>query len=817
MRQRTLFATFLAVAMLAGVGLNVSSLAKGQTVTPSPSIVGPRKAEQPPLQISGVYPHLASFNGHGECGIGAIVPWAGRLWWITYPPHFRQGSKDKLYSIDETLQLTIHPESVGGTHAARMVHAPSGQLLIGPYAIDRSGRVRALDVKSIPGRYTAWASHLKDPQHRVYLFDMEGPIWEVDVRTLAAKRLFIKPVPGWHGKGAYTGQGRLVIANNGEASAAHDLPQPWELPLDQWSRGDEDAGALAEFDGKKWNIIARRQFVEVSGPGGIGGNASPDDPLWALGWDRRSVLLLVRDQATWTTYRLPKASHAMDPRHGWYTEWPRLRPISPQRGLACMHGMFFDFPLTFSSRQSHGVRAIASHLRYIPDFCMWNDRLVLGADDTSIMENPKAGQSQSNLWFGTVADLQSWGPGFAVGGPWLGDPVSADKPSEPYLFSGFHGRCLHLAATGGEPVDMTLEIDEQGSGHWRELQTIAVPAAGYTYHVFPDDAPGEWIRVRATQPVTASAYFHYTSVAGRSHPRDDKLFAGLRAANDPGPIVVVRPAAHNRGLQAIVREMNGGLVRYFEIDERLNARAVNDSVHAEEANRLLDFEPVAQYDEASAFVVMADQRRYRLPIAPSVKPFGRDAREVQSERWLMHIGNIFYEAPRNVGGKDPIDIRRMRPVASHRFAIYDYCTWRGLLVLSGAKPEAAGDGHVFPLPDPQTALWFGCVDDLWKLGKPVGVGGPWKNTQVAKDELSDPYLMTGFDRKKLTLSHDAQEPVQFRIEVDYSNRDFWKPYGTVTVPAGETATVDFPVGYSAHWARLATDRHCRATAVFLYE
>ena len=51
-----------------------------------------------PVCISGVYPHLAAFNSvvkddgqtygsGGECGIGAVVPWAGKLWVITYPPH----------------------------------------------------------------------------------------------------------------------------------------------------------------------------------------------------------------------------------------------------------------------------------------------------------------------------------------------------------------------------------------------------------------------------------------------------------------------------------------------------------------------------------------------------------------------------------------------------------------------------------------------------------------------------------------------------------------------------------------------------------
>ena len=53
-----------------------------------------------PLEISGRYPHLAMFNHQGECGTGAVVPWADRLWVITYGPHLPDGSDDKLYEID---------------------------------------------------------------------------------------------------------------------------------------------------------------------------------------------------------------------------------------------------------------------------------------------------------------------------------------------------------------------------------------------------------------------------------------------------------------------------------------------------------------------------------------------------------------------------------------------------------------------------------------------------------------------------------------------------------------------------------------------
>src|SRR5688572_13415805 len=56
-------------------------------------------ADAPPRQVSGIYPHLAMFNEEAECGTGAVVPWADRLWAVTYAPHKPKGSTDKLYEI----------------------------------------------------------------------------------------------------------------------------------------------------------------------------------------------------------------------------------------------------------------------------------------------------------------------------------------------------------------------------------------------------------------------------------------------------------------------------------------------------------------------------------------------------------------------------------------------------------------------------------------------------------------------------------------------------------------------------------------------
>src|SRR5688500_9922342 len=144
------------------------------------------------------------------------------------------------------------------------------------------------------GRPTDHPRHLIDTANKIYYASMEEGFYEVDVRTLAVTELFrdeqVKgefrraALPGYHGKGLYSGQGVLVYANNGEQS-----------PLAR-QKPDIPSGALATWDGKgdAWTVVRRNQFTEVSGPGGIDGSSHPDtDPIWTIGWDHRSLILMV--------------------------------------------------------------------------------------------------------------------------------------------------------------------------------------------------------------------------------------------------------------------------------------------------------------------------------------------------------------------------------------------------------------------------------------------------------------------------------------------------------------------------------------------
>ncbi|EAQ79059.1 hypothetical protein [Blastopirellula marina] len=787
---------------------------------------------QAPRSFSGVYPHLSFFNDDGECGTGAVVPWADRLWAITYSPHRPNGSTDKLYEIDRDLNLVVRPESVGGTPANRMIHRESNQLFIGPYAINAERQVRVIPPTEMYGRLTGVARHLTDPAGKLYFATMEEGFYEVDVQTLAVTQLYQDGnrqnekggslLPGYHGKGLYSGQGRLVYANNGENSALAR------------SRPDVDSGCLAEWDGDNWQVVRRNQFTEVTGPGGIYGSSDPaKDPLWSVGWDNRSLILMVLDEGRWHAYRLPKGSHCYDGAHGWNTEWPRIRDIGQDDLLMTMHGMFWRFPPNFSAKSSAGIAARSNYLKVIGDFCPWNNQVVFGCDDTAkaeFLNKRKAkgnligpGQSQSNLWFVDAAKIDQLGAPIARGAVWLHDSTPADAPSDPMLAGGFARRGVHLTHAEKAAVTFTLETDAKGDGQWRTLHTVEVPPNGYSWLDLSDDPAAAWIRVRTNrdcQDVTAS--FHFSNQDQRSTQTGD-LFAGMAKHNATDYLAgLVRARGDNlRTLQLVSSVVKKGELAEeanFSADADLQLAPLRDAASLawlkKNATPPTD---VISSDAASLIFVDDDGTTWRLPrhidVAESAAGPVRVDREVCTERDLFHCSNLFYELPAiNAGG-----FAKIRPIAAHDLRIHDYCSYRGLLILTGVATDAAANDHLVRSADGNGAFWAGTVDDLWQLGKAVGRGGPWLNTQVSADQPSDPYLMNGFDKRTLTLSQQSDEPVAIRVEIDLTGEGDWAPYQTFSVKPGQSVTHEFPAALHAYWLRTVADRPATASAQLTYE
>lgn len=784
---------------------------------------------QAPRSVSGIYPHLAMFNNEGECGTGAVVPWAGKLWVVTYAPHAPKGSSDKLYEITPDLQQTIRPESIGGTPANRMIHRESNQLFIGPYAIDAMGKVRAIAYSQMFGRPTGNARHLFDPANKIYCATMEEGIYEIDVNTLAVKELWADEakkegrhsgLPGYHGKGFYSGQGRLVYANNGDhAPAALSNPAT-------------PSGVLAAWDGKadKWDIVQRNQFTEVTGPGGIYGSDNPaTDPIWAVGWDHRSLILQVLDKGQWHSFRLPKGSHSYDGAHGWNTEWPRIRDIGENDLLMTMHGTFWRFPKTFSATNSSGIAPRANYLKVIGDFARWNDKVVFGCDDTAKNEflNKRAakggiagpGRSQSNLWFVSPTQIDDIGPAIGRGAVWMNEPIKSNTPSDAYLFSGYAHRMLQLSHDNAESVNFTLEVDKTGNGTWTKLRDIIVPAKASSWVEIPAAESGTWVRLTVNRDCAhATAFFQYRNADTRTN-ESARFFDGLAKPGDKnvnGGLLAAR-GADFKTLRFAASDAQAELGVY-DLDADLKLRKADDPQGMEWTKKNFAIPKDVLSVDAASVLYVDKQKRWRLPKgdaaldAPGALGDERIDREVCTERDLFNAHGTFYELPaENAGG-----FSKIRPVSTHNRRIKDYASYRGMLVLSGLENGAKGE-HIIRSDDGKCAVWAGTVDDLWKLGKPRGVGGPWKESAVKVNVPSDPYLMTGYDKKRLSLSHKSATPVTIRLEADVTGTGQWVSYKEFAVAPNQTLEYAFPDSFSAYWVRLVADKDTSATATFTYE
>ncbi len=445
-----------------------------------------------PIQINGIFPEMTVMapgtGSTSETGIGALIPWAEKLWAVGYVAHI-QGEGIGLYEISEDMTMRKHPASVTGTFANRLVHWPSGQAIIGPHIIDADGKVRTFEaLKNV--RLTATMHHLTNRDSLVYFLTMEGPFYQANVYTLETTLLFDLvdelDIPGGaqpHFKGGYTGHGRVIVANNTYDEAEF--------------QNRRQAGVLAEWDGEDWSIIDRNPFVEVNGQPNYG------HPIFATGWDRSSVILKVFINDEWRTYRLPKASHAFD--HTWNTEWYRIRQAQTERLLMDVHGMFYELPPFIYDDHVWGIRPISTHLRVIPDFVSWRGMLVLASDQT----DHDVGQPQSGLWFGKIDDLWNFGKPKGWGGPWWDTEIQSDEYSDPFLMTGFDKKVLHLYHDLSSQVDFTIEVDFLGNGTWKEYETIQVSEGEYVHHEFPDGFSAHWIRLKTNSSCTATAYFMY--------------------------------------------------------------------------------------------------------------------------------------------------------------------------------------------------------------------------------------------------------------------------------------------------------------------
>jgi hypothetical protein len=398
--------------------------------------------------------------------------------------------------------------------------------------------------------------------------------------------------------------------------------------------------------------------------------------------------------------------------------------------------------------------------------------------------------------------------------------VKAGVPSEPFLFSGFAQRSLHLAHAGPESVTFAIEVDVRGDGSWKVLREVTAPAHGSVWTEFTAAEIGAWVRLAARRDTTkTTAFFHYRANDAR-RAEAGPIFAGIAQVADRH---VNGGLLHARGgdfktLRFLARNEAGELGCY-DLDGELRFRNTNDATGAAWTARNVAIpKAVMTSDSASVLYVDGQGKRWRLPKGDAAfdrpGPLGaeRACREVCTERNLLNIHGTFYELPaENAGG-----FIKLRPIATHNRRIHDYASYRGLLVLSGIAEGAKSD-HIIRSDDGKCAVWVGAVDDLWAFGKPRGRLGAWRDAAVKAGVPSDACLATGYDKKRLTLSHTNRGAVTFRVEADFTGTGTWAEFAKLTVSPGKSLEFRFPDAFGAYWLRVTADQDTIATATFIYE
>ena len=89
----------------------------------------------------------------------------------------------------------------------------------------------------------------------------------------------------------------------------------------------------------------------------------------------------------------------------------------------------------------------------------------------------------------------------------------------------------------------------------------------------------------------------------------------------------------------------------------------------------------------------------------------------------------------------------------------------------------------------------------------------WLDADVKKGVPSDPYLMTGYDRKKVNIR--ASGDAEITLEIDITGCGTWAKLKSYKV--GAEPVSDELSAVRAYWVRAVSDRDCKASVQFAYE
>jgi hypothetical protein len=201
-----------------------------------------------------------------------------------------------------------------------------------------------------------------------------------------------------------------------------------------------------------------------------------------------------------------------------------------------------------------------------------------------------------------------------------------------------------------------------------------------------------------------------------------------------------------------------------------------------------------------------DQER-NVRAIPYSKMFGRPT---GNARHLTDPARKIYYATKTAG---------ISPRSSYLKVVGDFARWGDHVVLGcddTAKSEFLNKHRAkgkVAAPQSQSNLWFVKPDQLDHFGPVIGRGAVWLSDKIEANTPSDPYPMTGYDKKSLTLT--SSNPTKITFEIDITGHGDWMTYRPVAVSS--PFSHQFPASVQAYWLRVTSSKNTVATAQLSYE
>lgn len=445
----------------------------------------------------GVSSNHAASN-HSECGVGALIPWADRLYYSTYLAMPNDGSGTKIGYIDANFaDHTVL--TTNGIHTARYIHADTNQLCIGCCVIEADGTSHTIN-DFVLRRISGFAAHIVSPATKVYAITMEGVIYEVDLTTYSATLLLdVTTALGltkkhfkacWTYAAPFAVTDRLLMASN--------------VQTDPVTAANSGALVAVDMVALTASVKLQSSCIEVAGNYYTGNGGF----VFIIGKDHKSPFLGVmrNNNAEVYKYRFPSPNKSQD----WYIsqEWMRIRPVTTERMMMNAFGMWFHLSTWLANASAAGIEntgsvgtsypilePIARYIDTITDFCVFNGKFAIGTNNMSLHNGafPNSGQPNSAIKFGDIEDIWKGGKPTGKGYIWYKEATTTGTNSTAMLIRGYDKKTLHFYNQGAAAVNVAVKIVSYSDVY--TLATVAVAQNTLVTYSIPDGVGADWMHL----------------------------------------------------------------------------------------------------------------------------------------------------------------------------------------------------------------------------------------------------------------------------------------------------------------------------------